>query len=971
MLGIGQLKSRGEGMHNRIAATRTWLVDAFMSSRDASRISGCAIAALAACACVTSQAHAASIEQGSVAASEASSSAITLAAAINPEGLATRYVFVYAKSGESLSSSGAARLPLGEGSVGEGANPVAVSVNPQDLQDSTTYHFELIATSPGAPTEQVVSSESSFTTFSDAGGFVLPDGRAWELVTPPDKEGAGVKPSSPEGVLIEASEGGEAFTYGTSAPTGEAEGNRALETVQNLASRGTGGWSSQSIATRNSTLGELVPGSTSEYKMFTGSLSEAVVSPTGETPLTDGSEAEGYEKTIYLRNDFAQPATFTPLVTKQNVSPGARFGQLGRYMQFQGASADLRHEVFASPEALTPEVAASSSGFEQNLYEWTAGATTSQQLQLVSVLPDGHPATEPGGSGTPEGASLGHTDKLVRNAVSADGTRVVWQTTGFEEHLFLRDTLLHETVQLDVAQEGVEPPLESRPVFQGASSDGSRIFFTDTARLTADSHAKTNSPDLYVAEVVPGAHLAIAITDVTKDTNGVEPTAVRGLILGYSAETGENVYYVANGKLKPNAIVGECGEGGSPGTFCNLYESHAEDGTWTTTLLGVLSIADWTDWGGRGEGSPAGQTARVSPNGQYLAFMSQQPLTGYDNEDLTSRQPDQEVFLFDSATSGVRCVSCNPAGTRPQGLVDPAQNTALETPLVDQLKLWAEKTLAASIPGWTPNGLEEALYQPRYLSNSGRVFFDAADALVPADTNRKEDVYEYEPEGAAAGQCSASTQSGAEVYVSAPEVNAEATGGSPLTHGCVGLLSSGTSNEESIFLDASENGENVFLLTQSQLSAKDQDHAFDVYDAHVCSASVPCPTESLSVPPVCSTPESCRHEVSAPPPVGALASEVIAGGGESTTVLNTAPKAPTNAEKLATALKACKKLKAGKKRTACEGQAVDRYGTNAQKLTRALKACKTKAVRRQRSACEVKARRKYKAHTSSRGRKQI
>ena len=37
------------------------------------------------------------------------------------------------------------------------------------------------------------------------------------------------------------------------------------------------------------------------------------------------------------------------------------------------------------------------------------------------------------------------------------------------------------------------------------------------------------------------------------------------------------------------------------------------------------------------------------------------------------------------------------------------------------------------------------MYQSRYLSNQGRVFFDSVDPLVPGDINGKADVYQYEP----------------------------------------------------------------------------------------------------------------------------------------------------------------------------------------------------------------------------------
>ena len=62
------------------------------------------------------------------------------------------------------------------------------------------------------------------------------------------------------------------------------------------------------------------------------------------------------------------------------------------------------------------------------------------------------------------------------------------------------------------------------------------------------------------------------------------------------------------------------------------------------------------------------------------------------------------------------------------------------------------RTRARSTTGWparsrvgrrsTPT---PPLYQSRYLSNEGRLFFNSADALVPHDSNGREDVYEYEP----------------------------------------------------------------------------------------------------------------------------------------------------------------------------------------------------------------------------------
>ncbi len=82
-----------------------------------------------------------------------------------------------------------------------------------------------------------------------------------------------------------------------------------------------------------------------------------------------------------------------------------------------------------------------------------------------------------------------------------------------------------------------------------------------------------------------------------------------------------------------------------------------------------------------------------------------------------------------------------------------------------------------------------------------------------------ENAYEYEPAGI--GGC-ASTATG----------------------GCVGLISSGSSQKESAFLEATPSGNDVFFLTAAQLSPQDTDDAFDIYDARVCTQriAVPDPT---------------------------------------------------------------------------------------------------------------------------------
>jgi hypothetical protein len=208
------------------------------------------------------------------------------------------------------------------------------------------------------------------------------------------------------------------------------------------------------------------------------------------------------------------------------------------------------------------------------------------------------------------------------------------------------------------------------------------------------------------------------------------------------------------------------------------------------------------------------------------------------------------------------------------------------------------------------------MYQPRALSDGGRLFFNSSDALVPQDVNGQEDVYEFEPEGM--GSCTASSVTF-----------------NPRSGGCVSLVSSGTSSEESGFMDASEGGHDVFFLTTSRLTSQDYDTALDVYDAHECSVSVPCVALPVSAPP-CSSGDSCKAAPSLQPSLfGAPASATFVGAGNivaSSSKPVVTGRSLTRAQKLAGALRACGK-RPKRKRSVCEGQARRRYGAKGARRT--------------------------------------
>jgi len=814
------------------------------------------------------------------------SSSATLEAQINPLGSDTTYRIEYG-TGASYGTI----VPSPEGDVGPGTSDSEIGVHLQGLLASTLYHYRLVTTNVLGV---VMGEDRTFTTEpAHAGSATLPDRRSWEMVSPVNKQGAAVEPMTAEGGAIQASVEGNAIAYVSSAATEQdPQGNRNVEVTQVLSRRGPGGWSSQDIDTANGVPAQDAIGEGPEYRLFSLDLSLGYVEPRSPTPLPP--LPRGAEKTIYLRDNAT--GSYEPLVTAENVASGAKFGYgeaAFRNLQFEGASPDLSHVVFRSFAALTPDSVESAEN--QSLYEWSDG-----RLRLVSVLPNGSPA-----SAEDLRAFLGAGGELVRDAVSNDGSRIVWEAASgvsSVNRIYIRDLGREETIQINAAQ-GVKEEGKRDDAFQAASGDGSRIFFTSSSRLTTDSTVDREvapKPDLYEFQITSGKEepLSGKLTDLTVDQNAGEAAHVL-YVIGTS-EDGTSIYFAASGLLGDAAQQGATN--GSPNLYVERY-----DGAWSPPkFVASLSNADAESI----VSSPQrleNMAARSSPNGRYLSFMSSRSVTGYDNHDASSGMPDEEVYLYDADTGHVSCVSCDSTGARPNGMFDPGGYPGL---LVDRLRAWDHRWLAALIPDWTTIATGLAIYQSRYLSDSGRLFFDSPDALASNDTNGTWDVYEYEPPGV--GGC----EPGGATF-------------SQAAAGCVDLISSGGSAQESAFLDASETGDDVFFLTAAGLVPQDGDGLFDVYDARSCSASSPCLAAQPVAPPACSTSDSCKPSASPQPEsFGAPSSQTFAGPG------NVAPLAP-------------------------KSLARTRSLTRAQKLSKALKACRSK-TRRAPAVCERRARKRYR-----------
>lgn len=728
-------------------------------------------------------------------ATDVASTSATLDAQINPLGASTEYRLEYGTS-----------LPYEQvvsGSLGEGTTSIPVSRHLQELLPSTVYHYRVVTHSTVGTFESV---DHTFTTQAAGGESGLPDGRAWELVSPPDKNGALITPFESGGVIQAASDG-SAITYVASEIVGEGAVGKA-DFSQVLSTRGAGGWGSQALTIphhipKEETAAELTVGS-HEYEFFTPDLSSAVVLPQSvAVPLSP--EATG--RTVYVHNNVT--GSFVPMVYPGNIPPGTVFdkpnggGEGPEGMLFDEATPDASHVLLSTSYALTPEANVAGSG-GQNLYEWSAG-----RLQLVNILPNGKAS---------EYAQLGRHEAFTptSSAMSNEGRWVVWHEGetegGRPSKLYVRDMVGGRTVRMGGAFAD----------FVGISSDGSKVFFVEGG-------------DLY--EFDTGSDTAVDLTahhGAGETSAGVETSRLQLLDAVRVSEDGSYVYIGATGVLADGGVSGAN----------NLYALHEEGGVWSTRYVGALSSE-----GGNLDSS------QVSPNGRYLVFMSDQSLTGYDNHDVNSGQPDEEVFLYDAAQGKLVCASCNPTGARPQGVED----TFSPILLADPDHEWTGHWLAGSLVG--PVEFNDfVVSQPRLVSDSGRVFFNSSDALVPQDTNGLMDVYEYEPVDV--GSCAPGDQ-----------------GYSERSGGCVGLISSGTSSGESVFMDASENGDDAFFVTTSRLSSADYDSGYDVYDAHVCSSTVPCTSVPVS-PPECTTVDSCKAAPSPQPEIfGPTPSATFSGIG--------------------------------------------------------------------------------------------
>jgi hypothetical protein len=764
-------------------------------------------------------------------ASEVGIDVARLSVTLNPLGVPATGFFEYVEEVAYLKDKGEGGDGFKEAievpAVGQGAGPFDFGAGKAGvtraagvaLAPDTTYHLRVKAIDPliKAP---VISEERVFTTFEPEAtepcpaneafrtgpSALLPDCRAYELVSPLDKEGGDIvaPPNlrfNEPATLNQSSVSGSKLAYGTYLAFGDAEAGSY--TAQYIASRGPASWSSHYIlGPREELDAPSLLTLYAEVKAFSPDLCEEWFRSAAEPALAPGA-VKG-RPNIYRRSDQeCGEESYEALTTV--APPHSSFGYAT--MELQGVSADGTGAIYLSSDNLTAD-APDLNGEGFALYYQTRGEG---KPRYVCYLPDGTPIAGSCVGGTTSGITDGEgLIASVANALSADGQRVFWSDgTEGKGHIFVRlrpdqaqskvsggkCTQPTKACTIAVSAKGEELAGATNSRFWWAADDGSKAFFT------THKPSEPNTGDLYEFDV---------------DTETTTLIAHKALGVMGASEDGSRLYFASEEALP----TGPNSEGDTPvAGQANLYLRDGAGIRFVATLASTDGMAIHP--------FPARRTSRVAPDGLHAAFMSSGEPTGYESADAKSGQADIEVFLYDATANGgagkLLCASCNPSGGRPAGKLLPTSLGLGE--------LW----MAARLPIW-----QDTLYPGRLLADDGsRLYFESIDSLVPRDANGATDIYQWEAPGS--GGCDEAD----------PDYSTR-------NEGCISLISSGQSAGNTLFIDASPSGNDVFFTTASSLLSQDYG-LVDVYDARAGGGLPTPPTPAAEC-----EGEACQAPAEAP-----------------------------------------------------------------------------------------------------------
>jgi hypothetical protein len=637
---------------------------------------------------------------------------------VDPLGADTSYQFQYlteaqfdANGGSFVGALVAPAGPVDIGSGGEAGDLVeGVGEQLGGLVPGTTYRFRLVASNEVGVSEGEagVGGEVAHTfTTEPAVVSGLPEGRGYELVTPPDKEGGedlfreesigrvsedkGVSSESGDQFLLETkaafgsfpSSGGNLYVFLRHPVVGHPE--REEWGFTSLASGALG------LQNLGSGLGAIEPGNFSRV-----ALTDAVGAPASETgvALTDlvGSPGGPYAT---LHSD---QATHDDAITVGFVGSGPE-----ERTEVEGASRDLGVLVMRSTDPALAEggVCAGdvcSAHANENavpfLYEWSGGAFTRLDGESGGVSVGACGAALGSGQQNGAGFATPYREDAEDGAVSGDGSKVFFTAPDplvaeagvkgcqVPPEVYVRSG--EETVEVSAPEAGApEANAHFDAVFRGATEDGSRVFFTSEGELTTND-AGIHDMELYEYDTVTGkltrvsagdsGNAAGGVVPFGETTNGTGVGPVPGIVV---SGDGSRVYFTGRGVLAPANGEGKAPVAGEN----NVYVYEPLTGR-TAFIVTVPSGQRYEEY-----------EPEASLDGRYLLFQG---------------RGGCELERYDADTKSVVCVV--------SGLVLPPSA--------------AQDTDGRTFPAHA-------------VADDGSVFFNTSASLVPQDTNGVTDVYEW------------------------------------------------------------------------------------------------------------------------------------------------------------------------------------------------------------------------------------
>jgi hypothetical protein len=377
---------------------------------------------------------------------------------IEPCELETSYRVEYVTQEQFAQSEFENAAVAGEGTIPAAAAPVAVSVGAVGLAPGTAYRFRVVATNSLGDDESIVEfrtypaasppSACSNDALRTGRSRLLPDCRAYELVTPPDTNGLTPNRLGLAGLpTVPVSLAGDKASFtiaGGLIPGGDGTGS--LKGDPYIATRGPGGWSTENAGGSGPEATTIIDGGRST------DLSHSLWWAEGEGPAVIAGAHPG-EPAAWVRYPDGHSELMAQGELGADPHPGARLiSPGGGHMIFTSA---VQLEEEAPP---APFVA---------IYDRTSDGVT----HVVSILPDGTTALGPiyrGASADGKGIAFGALK-------ASEETPAPEEEPAPEEVLYLRYN----------NEETFEIAKGRTVVFEGIATGGRRIFYLEEGNLFA------------------------------------------------------------------------------------------------------------------------------------------------------------------------------------------------------------------------------------------------------------------------------------------------------------------------------------------------------------------------------------------------------------------------------------------------------------------------------------------------------